>query len=188
MINEKTVKVTLSNLNICNVVAGKETRSTCYGLILFSVRILANINVRIDENSIQERCSRLCNNIPRARILYCRKSLGSCITKKWSTKNIQQGDYGEHDWSYLWQSENWESCLIIFVCLFSLPWNLVKRIQTGFTRLVAVWHLHFYSGWNLGYLCKIDQATRCAHWFRAVVSFRYHFCRNLTFFGHLCIS
>ncbi len=36
-------------------------------------------------------------------------------------------------------------------------------------------------------LCKIDQVTPCARWFRAVVSFCYNFCRRLTFFWTLFV-
>ncbi len=90
----KLFKVTLSNLNFHDVVAGKETRSTCYGSILFLVRILTNTNICINENSIWERCSQSCNNIPLALIFHRGKSLGSHIIK-WSTKNVQHRDCGE---------------------------------------------------------------------------------------------
>ncbi len=59
-----------------------------------------------------------------------------------------------------------------------------RRIQTGFMQFVVVWLLRFCSGWNSGCLCKIDQTIWCTRWFHAVVSFCFHFCRSLTFFGH----
>ncbi len=76
-------------------------RSTCCDLVLFLVTILANKDVHIDENIVEEQCSWSHNIIPLALILCCWKSLGSHITKKWSIKNIQHRDYGEHDRSHL---------------------------------------------------------------------------------------
>ncbi len=82
----KLFKVIFSNLNFRNSVTGKETRSTCCGSILFLIRISAYIDVRIVENSWQERCSWLRNNIPPAHVLHYRNSLSSRITEKWSIK------------------------------------------------------------------------------------------------------
>ncbi len=100
----KLFEVTLSKLNFCNVVAGKEMRSMCYGSILFLVRILANTGVCIDENNVRQWYSRSRNDISLARIFHCRKNLGNHITEKWLLKNIQHGDY-EHDWNH--NNENW---------------------------------------------------------------------------------
>ncbi len=93
-------EVNLSNSNFHDTVAKKEMTSTCCGSILFFVTILANADVRIDDNKVQEWRSQLCNNILLTRILRCTESLGRQITKKWPIKNVQHRDYGEHNRSH----------------------------------------------------------------------------------------
>ncbi len=161
----KLFEVTLSNLNFYNVVAREGTRSTCCGLILILVRYSPTQMYAL------------------MKTVYGNHVLGHATIFHWhaffAVGSASAATLPRSSWPKTSSTESMVKTikaiimegrsLIVrelpwwfFFVFFLFLWSLVRWIQTGFTQFVVMQLLRFYSGWNLGCLCKFDQATQCA--------------------------